>query len=75
MSMLTLSLLCKVYSITEWFAVWNDDIVEGKRAFCMEDVFDMELYKSCLALDCLHLSRQQNRCIPLVMGESSLLYI
>ena len=43
MSMLTLNLLFIVNFKTERLAVWNEEIVEGKRALCIEDVFDMVL--------------------------------
>ena len=41
--MLTLNLLSKVNSKTEWLAVLNDDIVEGKRVLCIDEVLDMVL--------------------------------
>ena len=41
--MLTLNLLFIVNSKTERLAVWNEEIVDGKRALCIEDVFDMVL--------------------------------
>ena len=41
--MLTLSLLLKVNSKTEWSAVLNEDIVEGKRVLCIDEVLDMVL--------------------------------
>ena len=41
--MLTLSLLLKVNSKTVWLAVLKEDIVEGKRVLCIDEVLDMVL--------------------------------
>ena len=41
--MLTFNLLLIVNSKTEIFAVLKEDVVEGKRALCIEEALDMEL--------------------------------
>ena len=42
-TMLTLNLLSIVNSNIERRDVWNEEIVDGKRALCMEEVFDIVL--------------------------------